>query len=354
MLLALLVSSLGGGVPVKHHVPGDFPTIQAAIDASAPGDTILVKKGVYAEAVVLSARSNLTIVGLGHPVVAPASAAPGFRVVDSSDIVIRGFDVGGAANPIVAFENGGDHRVSKCRASDLAADGIRGTNCGNTQLDGNRFTNLAGHGIALDSTCHDFRIEKNVIVKCGGTGIRAGGNNHRIEKNQVGNAGADGISTDVSGFEHDASILKNKVVQAHGVGVVIAGNDHELVGNQIVDSGGVGVLVNGPFFVAELNRVTGSGDDGFRIVAGVNDAVLEKNVVSASGGDGVDANCIHSTFEKNRVNGSASDGFRVLGVDDVFDTNSASKNGTFDLEELSAPGSNVYDANKFKKTNIPI
>jgi plastocyanin len=37
---------------VTRNVPGDFPTIQAAVDAAAPGDLILVAPGVYNEAVI--------------------------------------------------------------------------------------------------------------------------------------------------------------------------------------------------------------------------------------------------------------------------------------------------------------
>ncbi len=39
-------------------VPGDYPTIQAAVDASKPGDLVLVAKGVYHEAVDVSADAK--------------------------------------------------------------------------------------------------------------------------------------------------------------------------------------------------------------------------------------------------------------------------------------------------------
>ena len=35
------------------HVPGDYPTIQAAITAASNGDTIIVAAGLYTENVVI-------------------------------------------------------------------------------------------------------------------------------------------------------------------------------------------------------------------------------------------------------------------------------------------------------------
>lgn len=46
-----------------HAVPADFPTIQAAVDAAAPGDLILVSPGIYHEAVNVT-TDNLTLRGL--------------------------------------------------------------------------------------------------------------------------------------------------------------------------------------------------------------------------------------------------------------------------------------------------
>jgi len=51
--------SVGGGAPVIY-VPDDYPTIQAAVDAATPGDTIIVRDGTYAENVRVD-KDHLTI-----------------------------------------------------------------------------------------------------------------------------------------------------------------------------------------------------------------------------------------------------------------------------------------------------
>src|ERR671919_299382 len=44
-------------------VPRDYPTIQSAIDAASPGDTIKVLPGIYIEPLTIS--KSLTLVGTG-------------------------------------------------------------------------------------------------------------------------------------------------------------------------------------------------------------------------------------------------------------------------------------------------
>ncbi len=57
-----------GGKPPKH-VPGDYPTIQGAIDAASPGDLIIVDPGVYQELVLMWKPVRLQGVGAASSVI---------------------------------------------------------------------------------------------------------------------------------------------------------------------------------------------------------------------------------------------------------------------------------------------
>jgi hypothetical protein len=93
-LVFVSATRLNGAGGEVRHVPRDYPTIQAAVDASEEGDTVLVAPGVYSEGVVIS-TSGLRLIGGENVVLDGTGAAnPG-----------RGIHVNGtAAAPLTGVE----------------------------------------------------------------------------------------------------------------------------------------------------------------------------------------------------------------------------------------------------------
>jgi hypothetical protein len=73
----------GGGGRCDRVVPDDHGTIQAAVDAAAPGETICVKDGTYAEQVVIPKSLTLQSAHRASPTIEPAASPEAFTIAES-------------------------------------------------------------------------------------------------------------------------------------------------------------------------------------------------------------------------------------------------------------------------------
>ncbi len=120
-----LVTAGAIGVPLPAaasttHVvhPGD--SIQAAVDAAAPGDTIVVKRGVYHQNVVIQ-KDGIALRGDGHPTIKPPASGAG--LCDAPDEAIGICVVPADIDPTTgAFTN----RVKNVKITGLRIVGFQG------------------------------------------------------------------------------------------------------------------------------------------------------------------------------------------------------------------------------------
>lgn len=83
-------------------VPDDNPSLAAAVENAAPGDTIRVRPGTYAGRVRIErGQTGLTLEGLGgRPVIVPDPADDGVRIREVDGVTIRGIEVRGGQRAV--------------------------------------------------------------------------------------------------------------------------------------------------------------------------------------------------------------------------------------------------------------
>ena len=175
-LLGTLLIAVGpASAAVTLRVPQDYPTIQSAIDASSPGDTVLVASGIYNENVIIDwsvslvaqsfdradPRNNTTILdGGGGTVISvksgitPAPSLTGLVIRDGLDgILVR--------SPILLDHSYLTGNVDSFQAVS-GAGGVVSDNVFEASID---------DAIDMNHPIANLTIEDNEIVQSGGDGI---------------------------------------------------------------------------------------------------------------------------------------------------------------------------------------
>jgi hypothetical protein len=294
------LSGAGGQV---WHVPDDYPTIQAAVDAADEGDTILVAPGVYSEHVVVS-KSGLKLRGAGpvSPIQRPSAS-------DGENVVLDGTDLGGvgigihvrgasAAEPVIGvdvsrfevrnFERGitvqwaVETRVSHNYLHDnldKAAPAVLGdgygleltsawaSDVGHNRISGNGFggVRIGGAPGSTDNTVHHNLIDENGIQSC------------TLCRN--------GAGVNLTGASNDNRVLYNEILGTNGRGVVIQ--------RPLAQAPITGILV-------AHNRVHGNQRAGIAIMAGATDNSVMHNDARENNLSGMGP-CFHCNLFDNSV-----------------------------------------------------
>lgn len=334
-------------------VPGDFETIQEAVDAAQAGDTVVVKKGVYPGTVTFFQREEIVLRGKGKPVIDATRLGTGLMIDDSSDIEVSGFvvqnplqqgifvrmslDVSvrqcavleGAATAGIVVEQSERVLLEKNRVEGTDAVGILlqsgiGLGATDSQVLRNQVLSVAGSGIAL--TGPGNLIDRNVIDECGGIGILLdsmsenstvsrnkvllatftgievlSGDGVLIERNTITDGEANGLFLSV--VAGGVSTLKNRIVRSKDDGITVNASDGELEGDSVIDAETNSIRISGNNNVLTGLKTVRGAEDGFQILGAGNDLTSCK--ASAAGASGFSATGTSNTFTKCRAKGSA-------------------------------------------------
>ncbi len=160
----LMVAVAANAFATVIRVPSDYPTIQAGIDASSPGDTVLVGPGTYLERLVVDDPVNLIGEnGAGATTLDADLLGPAIRSDD--DIEVSGFRI---VRGFPGFERTGGHFVLTDNIFEFCenagyASAIDGGGGGVVERNVFRYSAMGSKGNATLIECSATSFQDNLI-----------------------------------------------------------------------------------------------------------------------------------------------------------------------------------------------
>lgn len=347
------------------RVPEDHDTIQAAVDAAGPGDTVLVSAGTYAESVTVAGKRGVSIVGEGDAVVDADGALVGIDVSDGSGVRITGITVRNMTQTGIRIADSTSVRVTGCTiqgpGSELdRMDGIQVDRGVRVRIEDNDVSDVNGVGILLyhlEADANDPSgggersiVRGNRISRVGNCGVIVNGERNRVDSNAIDESASDGV--DVYTEAVRTLVLRNAVTRGRQ-GYRDEGTDSRFKDNTVEDSSDDGWEVEGrrgKFLRCSATNVTGSGwnvedasagnkfagcsavnsgesvyDHGFEVRG--SDNLLADCTSSGSSGDGFHILGTRNSLVRCAVDGAARDGVAAVGGGNRFTSCTAEGSG---------------------------
>lgn len=361
-LLSLLLAAQAAAGTLK--VPGQYASIQAAVNDATSGDVIVVAKGQY-DSVLISNKSELVLRGKPGAEIQPIGPGIGIRVVQSDAIVIESITIRKTTGDGIEIENSNHVLVDRCRLEKIDGIGIETINGSHATLRRNSVHGVEQEGILVSSPRSS--VLGNRIGECARAGIDVDKPDCRIEKNRISRA-AYGIY--LSGAFR-STVIGNRTSRTRNSGIRIDGSSHTIVqGNRFEKSDSSGIYVDSSNEVAVLKNeirdmstsailiidsdgVRTTSNEVERVHFGIyflssNDGRVEGNSVERARAQGIlGNNCDNLSLVDNRSIRSGQRAYSLAGVTGAALVRNVARKSTADDLVITASSGILRVGNSF-------
>ncbi|MFC1987960.1 NosD domain-containing protein [Chloroflexota bacterium] len=315
MIMIPAEAVMAATITVDDDGPADFTTIQAAIDAAASGDTIMVMPGTYNEWLTIS--KPLTLQGFDkNTTILQASSISSLNGIDvnvTHDVNISGFTVKGYRSGVclrdtnnahitdnifqdndgpLATDYSGVEFVSNVTYSNISGNIFTGNEYGiilrngsdNNVIDGNTLTYNEQTAIYLNSSSGNQIINNSAEYNNNGVHLAYNANNNTIENNILSNNNAQGVRIEISSYN---SVTNNTVENNvwNGVFLFTTANNNTIANNDIIgnDMRGVFINTNSENNTIVGNTISGNSKEGIYLYQNVTNTEIYYNTIENNG-----------------------------------------------------------------------
>ena len=232
-------------------VPGDYSTIQAAIDAAVAGDVVEVSAGIYSESITMKEGVIIKGAGIDNSIIDGTGLGVSYLITGADKAEISGFTIKADSTTSISwgiYLRGTSPTIKNCKILNAKIDGIYGKNSSAVIKD----NVISENGTGISFVDSSPTISQNRISQNTHAGISIGSCTALVTNNLIGENGSHGIS--VGGSPQGTNIktkIKNNVIVWNGsypgcAGIYVQGASPEIINNAIYGAGYDCLWVNEP------------------------------------------------------------------------------------------------------------
>jgi len=345
-----------GWLYVGGSGPGNYSTIQSAVNNASSGDTIFVYNGTYNERVNIGKSISLIGENKNSTIINAQGSDQAVEILVSTDnVLIKGFTCTNGAYGIYLNYYCDNIVVKDNILKNNLQDGIMIDEYSSVhEISDNTIMNNAGNGVSIKDSTNNV-IKNNIVINNGGHGIYVYFNSdyNDISGNTIVNNSGYGLHISSSDYNN---ITSNIVTGNNVYGVYIGYSDYnDASGNTIANNNGHGLFFDSSSYNNIFgNNIESNSGYGLYLKLSINNSILSNTIKqNLMYGIYFAGSCSNNLVSDNEIDGHSD--FGILNYyysnNNVITENTVTNNGC-GIQVYDHCNNNIISTNTITGNNL--